>query len=53
MTYLDRARSELSDNALLRYFKIIRSQVKYLNRNDDALIKYINELEYRNIKYRI
>ena len=46
-------RAALSDYILLYRFKIIRSQCKWGNRPLDTLLEYINELEYRGIKYRL
>lgn len=49
----NKVRSEYSDSTLLRYFKLIREQSKWRGRQIDTLIKYINELEFRGIKYRL
>lgn len=51
--YHNKKRSEYSDFILLMYFKIIRYQCKYQGRQLDTLLEYINELEFRNLKYRL
>ena len=51
--YHNKRRSGYSDFILLHYFKIIRYQCKYLDRKDDTLLEYINELEYRGLRYRL
>lgn len=51
--YHNKKRSEYSDFILLMYFKIIRYQYKYQGRQLDTLLEYINELEFRNLKYRL
>jgi len=50
---LNKQRSEYSNEVLLMYYKQILYQVKYTNRSDIVLINYINELEFRNLKYRL
>ena len=50
--YRDKNRSEHSDFIVLYYFKAIRYQCKWQERQIDTLLEYINELEYRGIKYR-
>ena len=51
--YHDERRSQYSDFILLYYFKSIRYQCKWQGREVDTLLEYINELEYRGIKYRL
>jgi len=46
-------RSQLSDSTLLHRFKVIRYQCKYKDRQLDTLLEYINELEFRQLKYRL
>jgi len=50
--FLDEERKEMSDGVLLYRYMIILGQLERGVREDDTmLINYINELEYRNIKY--
>lgn len=49
----DWKRSQYSDFILMYYFKLIRYQCKYGDRDLDTLLEYINELEYRGLKYRL
>lgn len=49
----DEQRASYSDSTLLRYFESILHQCKYCDRKDDTLLKYINELEYRGVRYRL
>lgn len=51
--YLDDRRASLSDAVLLRYFKIILAQAKDGHDREEMLLKYINELEYRGLKYKL
>lgn len=51
--YRNKQRSEYSDTILLWYFKLIRYQCKYQGRQLDTLLEYINELEFRGLKYRL
>ncbi len=51
--YHHKKRSEYSDYWLLHYFKLILYQCKYLDRDVDTLLEYINELEFRDLKYRL
>ena len=51
--YHDKKRSGYSDFILLHYFRIIRHQCKWKGRQIDILLEYINELEYRGLKYRL
>lgn len=51
--YHDKKRSEYSDFILLYYFSIIKHQCKYGDRGLDTLLEYINELEFRGLKYRL
>lgn len=50
---LDIQRAALSDFILIHNFKMIRYECKYMGRSDETLLKYINELEYRGLKYRL
>jgi len=47
----DERRSSLSDTNLLLYYAIIKKQVEDGTRDGTVLIEYINELEYRGLKY--
>lgn len=49
----DKRRSEMSDFVLLYYFEIIKYQCKCGRRSVNTLLEYINELEYRGIRYRL
>lgn len=49
--YHNDRRVELSDYILLERHGIIKIQYELGCRPDDTLIKYINELEYRGLKY--
>lgn len=49
--YFDKQRSELSNFTLKFRYGIIKRQVEAGLRSDETLIKYINELEYRELKY--
>jgi len=51
--YHDKKRSEYSDFILMHYFKIVRYQCKWLGREIDILLEYINELEYRGLRYKL
>ncbi len=51
--YKDQVRANLSDIILWFRFRYILYQCKYQNRPDKVLLEYINELEYRGLKYRI
>ena len=51
--YHDEKRMAMSDYILVFYYKIIRHQCKYGDRSIDTLLEYINEMEYRNIKWRL
>ena len=49
--FQDERRSSLSDTNLLLYYAIIKKQVEDGTRDGTVLIEYINELEYRGLKY--
>lgn len=51
--YHDKKRSELSDFILNYYYESILIQCKKFDRPDDTLLEYINELEYRGLKYKL
>lgn len=49
--YRDDKRASLSDTNLILYYNIIKKQVEDGTRDGTVLIEYINELEYRGLKY--
>ena len=51
--YHDEKRSNYLDLLLMYYFKSIRYQCKWEDRQIDTLLEYINELEYRGLRYRL
>jgi len=51
--YLRERRMNISNHILKHYFKILLRQCYLFNRCDRTLIEYINELEYRNLKYSL
>ena len=48
---LDKERSEFSDFILLCRYKIIKRQCEQGYDKIETLLKYVNELEYRGLKY--
>lgn len=51
--YFDKERSKISDIVVRIRFRIILLQCIYNNREDTTLCKYINEMEFRNMRYRV
>ena len=51
--FQDEERALLPDNVLMWRFEILLDRCWYFGRSDDILIKYINELEFRNLKYSL
>ena len=47
----DEERSKLSDGVLLIRYNTIKAQILRGDRSDDVILEYINELEYRGLKY--
>jgi len=49
--HMDTKRASMSDHQLLLNYTIIKEQVKRGYRGDKTLVEYVNELEYRGLKY--
>lgn len=52
-SYFQRERMELTDSTLSRRFNYILWQCWNMDRSDEVLVEYQNELEFRGIKYSL